>query len=110
MADLMISHSESVEPGVTPPLTMDQRKKPSRQSRNASSTRRSTSSRAEHEQQIGGFYRRADQMPCIDVGYFGFRRQSAASILHLSASGNSRNRRRYDAVRWPHREVTFRYA
>jgi hypothetical protein len=31
--------------------------------------------RAEYEQQIGGFYRRADQMRCVD------RRQSAASIL-----------------------------
>src|ERR1035437_9530946 len=45
MAALMISHSESFEPGVTPPLTIDQRNKPSRQSLKASSTRRATSSR-----------------------------------------------------------------
>src|ERR1700736_485795 len=45
IAALMISHSESLEPGVTPPLTIDQRKKPSRHNRIASSTRRSTSSR-----------------------------------------------------------------
>jgi len=42
MADLMISHSESWEPGVTPPLTIDQRNKPSRHSLTTSSTRRAT--------------------------------------------------------------------
>src|SRR3954454_13755638 len=45
IAVLMISHSETDEPGVTPPLTIEQRKKLSRHSRQASSTRCATSSR-----------------------------------------------------------------
>ncbi len=45
IAALMIMHSDCSEPGVTPPLTIDQRKKPSRHSRAAVSTRSATSSR-----------------------------------------------------------------
>ena len=77
IAALMISHSESFEPGVTPPLTIDQRKKPSRQSRKASSTRRATSSRVPNTNSRS-------------AGFIGVRIRCLALISAISASVGNR--------------------
>src|ERR1035437_8578076 len=45
-------------------------------------TPRDILARAEHEQQIGGLDRRADQMPCVDVGNLSLGWQSGVPILH----------------------------
>jgi hypothetical protein len=42
---------------------------------------------AEHEQQIGGFYRRADQMRCVDLGDLS---ASLGNRLRRSSTGSPR--------------------
>jgi hypothetical protein len=73
----MISHSESCEPGVMPPLTMDQRKKPSRQSLKASSARRATSSRVPNTNSIS-------------AGFMGVLIRCLALISAISAAVGNR--------------------
>jgi hypothetical protein len=89
MADLMISHSERVEPGVTPPLTMDQRNRPARQSLRTSSTRTATSSRVPNtNRRSAGFS--GVLIKCVAliaaISASSGNRVLAASTLHLAAS------------------------
>jgi hypothetical protein len=93
------------------PLTIDQRKKPSRQSLRASSTRNPTSSRVlKDEQQIGRFHGCGDQVRGIDPRDLGRCRHSvhgppriAAKIAprrcRASATSRSHNSLRLIAVR-----------
>jgi hypothetical protein len=74
---LMIRHSERFDPGVMPPLTIDQRKNPSRQSRQASSTLHATSSR------VPNTNRRL-------AGLIGVRIKCMALISAISASEGRR--------------------
>src|SRR5258708_10267145 len=84
IAVLMTAHSDSVAPGVTPPLTIDQRNKPlAPKPESFIRTLRHILAGAEHEQQIGGLDRRRDKMPGADLGDLRLRRLSRASILPL---------------------------
>jgi hypothetical protein len=106
----MISHSESSDPGVTPPLTIDQRKRPSRQSRKASSTRRSTSSR------VPNTNRRSAGLIGVEIKCLALISAISDGLgnrLLWSATGPPRATAEtgiYDAVRQPSREVTFHFA
>lgn len=74
---LMIWHSERSDPGVMPPLTIDQRKKLSRQSRQASPTRHATSSRVPNTNSRS-------------AGLTGVRIRCVALISAISASEGKR--------------------